>query len=90
MDSGKHSWSEVEILPPGDLQPEAGKLHPGPRSWFGCDVTKDKKGVVIWGGKQHSFPRKDQPSLLLTDNSPGTGVNPRGEREGDGWVIRLE
>lgn len=67
VDSGKHSWHEVEVLPPADLVVPAGKVHPGPRSSFACDVMKDKRSVVIWGG-----------------------VNPKGEREGDGWVIRLE
>lgn len=65
--SGKHSWGEVEVLPPGELVPAAGKVHPGPRSSFACDVMKDKRSVAVWGG-----------------------INPKGEREGDGWVIRLE
>ena len=67
MDSGKHSWAEVEVLPPADLEESAGKIHPGPRSAFAVDVMKDKRSVVIWGG-----------------------VNPKGEREGDGWIIKLE
>lgn len=67
MDSGKHSWAEVEVLPPADLGVSAGKVHPGPRSSFAFDVSEDRKSVVIWGG-----------------------VNPKGEREGDGWVIKLQ
>ncbi|KAK5171507.1 uncharacterized protein LTR77_004652 [Saxophila tyrrhenica] len=69
MDDGKHSWGEVEVLPPSesDLATSDGKVHPGPRALFACDVMKDGKTAVIWGG-----------------------VNPKGEREGDGWVIRLE
>jgi len=69
MDSGKHSWGEVEVQAPSDsdLAASEGKVHPGPRAAFACDVMKDGKTVVIWGG-----------------------VNPKGEREGDGWVIRLE
>jgi hypothetical protein len=66
-DSGGHSWAEVEVLPPADLQVPAGKVHPGPRGFFGCDVMKDGRSVVLWGG-----------------------VNAKGEREGDGWVVRLE
>lgn len=68
MDSGKHSWGEVEVQPPSDsdLAASEGKVHPGPRAAFACDVMKDGKAVVIWGG-----------------------VNPKGEREGDGWFIRL-
>lgn len=67
LDSGKHSWGEVEVLPPKDMDAAEGKLHPGPRASFACDVMKDKRTVVIWGG-----------------------VNPKGEREGDGWMITLE
>ncbi len=67
VDSGKHSWSEIEVLPPADLIPEAGKVHPGPRSSLGFDVMKNKSTVVVWGG-----------------------LNPKGEREGDGWIIKLE
>lgn len=66
VDSGKHSWAEVEVLPPADLDETAGKVHPGPRSSFACDVMKDGHTVVIWGG-----------------------TNPKGEREGDGWIIKL-
>lgn len=49
-DSGGYSWSEVEVLPPKDLEAVAGKVHPGPRGYFGCGVLKDGKSVVIWGG----------------------------------------
>lgn len=66
-DSGKHQWEEVEVLPPTDLEASEGKVHPGPRSFFACDVMKDGRSVVIWGG-----------------------MNPKGEREGDGWLIKLE
>ena len=67
VDSGKHSWAEVEVLPPADLVEDAGKVHPGPRSYFASDITEDRKTVILWGG-----------------------VNPKGEREGDGWMIKLE
>lgn len=69
-DTGTNAWAEVDVQPPaleklGDGQ--AGKVHPGPRAWFGCNVLKDGKTVMIWGG-----------------------VNAKGEREGDGWLVGLE
>jgi hypothetical protein len=67
LDDGQHSWCEVEVLPPTNLEAAGGKLHPGPRASFAADVMKDGRTVVIWGG-----------------------VNPKGEREGDGWMIKLE
>ena len=67
-DDGKHSWAEVEVLPPTDLlEATEGKVHPGPRADFAYDVMEDRQSVVVWGG-----------------------VNPKGEREGDGWIIKLE
>jgi hypothetical protein len=50
-ESGEHTWAEVEVKPPGDLPSTQGKVHPGPRSSFGCDVSTDGKSVVIWGGQ---------------------------------------
>lgn len=50
-DSGKHRWAEVEVQPPSDLPIPEGKLHPGPRVSFGCDVMEDGKGIVFWGGE---------------------------------------
>lgn len=70
MDSGNHSWAEVEVMPPSERDlnlASEGKVHPGPRGVVGADVMADRKGVVVWGGR-----------------------NPKGEREGDGWMIRLE
>jgi hypothetical protein len=49
------------------LEEMDGKLHPGPRAFFGADVMHDEKSIALWGG-----------------------VNAKGERTGDGWVIRLE
>ncbi|KAI1388068.1 uncharacterized protein F4822DRAFT_408514 [Hypoxylon trugodes] len=49
-DTGNSSWAEVEVQPPGDLQAHEGKVHPGPRSSFGYDVTSDGKSVILWGG----------------------------------------
>ncbi|KAI7155698.1 galactose oxidase [Hortaea werneckii] len=66
-DSGQHSWSEIEVLPPPDLELMAGKVHPGPRGFFGCDVMEDGRNLVLWGG-----------------------VNAKGEKEGDGWIVKLQ
>ncbi|KAI1105004.1 hypothetical protein F4804DRAFT_305679 [Jackrogersella minutella] len=49
-DTGRSSWAEVEVQPPGDLHIHEGKVHPGPRSSFGYDVTTDGQHVVLWGG----------------------------------------
>ena len=65
-DTGTHSWAEAEVQIPELREPE-GKLHPGPRGFFGCDVMGDGKSVVLWGGE-----------------------NAKGERVGDGWIVRLE
>lgn len=66
-DTGTFSWAEVEVKPPGDLPEPEGKVHPGPRSSFGCDVLANRRDVALWGG-----------------------INAKGEREGDGWIVRLE
>lgn len=51
-DSGKWAWAEVEVRVPVDLgDADAGKLHPGPRAFFGADVMEDGKSVVFWGGR---------------------------------------
>lgn len=67
VESGKHSWADVEVLPPTDLDIPEGKVHPGPRGFFASDVMEDGRSVVLWGG-----------------------INAKGEKEGDGWIIRLE
>jgi hypothetical protein len=66
-ETGKHTWGEVEVVLPTDLLVPDGKLHPGPRGFFGCDVMDDGRTVVLWGGE-----------------------NAKGERVGDGWIIKLE
>ena len=66
-ESGKHSWGEVEVLPPSDLTMSEGKVHPGPRGFFASDLMEDGRSVVLWGG-----------------------INAKGEKEGDGWIIKLE
>lgn len=65
-ESGGQEWGEVEVVATEQVAHE-GKVHPGPRAFFGCDVGEDHKSLVLWGG-----------------------VNPRGEKEADGWLIKLE
>ncbi|KAK8044501.1 hypothetical protein PG993_004525 [Apiospora rasikravindrae] len=48
--SGKHTWAEVQVRPPGDVSGHTGKLHPGPRGFFGYDVIEKGNSVVVWGG----------------------------------------
>jgi hypothetical protein len=50
VSTGTFSWAEVEVKPLGDLLEAEGKIHPGPRSSFGCDVLTKGNGVAIWGG----------------------------------------
>lgn len=66
-DTGGYSWAEVEVQPPDNLVEGEGKVHPGPRAYFGCDTTQDGRSVIVWGG-----------------------LNAKGEREGDGWIITCE
>lgn len=47
--SGSFSWKEIEVVPSEQTQ-MAGKVHPGPRGFFGADVTADGKGIILWGG----------------------------------------
>lgn len=49
MESGSMSWAEVEIMPTEQTQHE-GKVHPGPRGFFGASPCLGGKGVVLWGG----------------------------------------
>ncbi|XXG95336.1 hypothetical protein Hte_001597 [Hypoxylon texense] len=66
-DSGRSSWAEVEVQPPGDLQAHGGKVHPGPRSSFGYDVTADGRSVVLWGGSDaKEEPQGDGWSIRLS------------------------
>ncbi|KAF2713011.1 hypothetical protein K504DRAFT_127966 [Pleomassaria siparia CBS 279.74] len=67
-ESGVYTWAEVQVeVPDLDQLNADGKLHPGPRSMFGCDVMQDGGSVVLWGGE-----------------------DAKGERIGDGWIIKLE
>lgn len=69
LSTGQSEWAEVEIVLPTELPTEegaAGKLHPGPRGYFGSAAINKTK-VVVWGG-----------------------INPRGDVEGDGWIIEVK
>ncbi|KUI64872.1 Acyl-CoA-binding domain-containing protein 4 [Cytospora mali] len=65
VESGAFSWAEVELVPTEQVEHE-GKVHPGPRGFFGAASCLGAKGVVFWGG-----------------------VNAKGEREADGWLLRI-
>lgn len=49
VDSGTYRWAEVEIVPTEQLEHE-GKVHPGPRGFFGASPCLGGKSVVFWGG----------------------------------------
>lgn len=51
-DTGHLTWSEAVVQVPSDqqLEEENGKLHPGPRAFFGADVMQKGSSVVFWGG----------------------------------------
>ncbi|KAF1834910.1 hypothetical protein BDW02DRAFT_568601 [Decorospora gaudefroyi] len=51
-DTGHLSWAEAVVQVPSDrqLEEEDGKLHPGPRAFFGADVMDKCHSVVFWGG----------------------------------------
>ena len=68
-DTGHLSWAEAVVQLPSDkaLEDADGKLHPGPRAFFGADVMQNGSSIVFWGG-----------------------VNAKGERVGDGWVVKFE
>ena len=53
-ENGKWEWAEVDVKVPNNLGIgglDEGKLHPGPRAWFGADVMGGGDGVVFWGGE---------------------------------------
>lgn len=64
--SGTFEWAEVEVMATEQIGHQ-GKVHPGPRAFFGADSGGDGKSIVLWGG-----------------------VNPKGEKEADGWLITFE
>jgi len=68
-ETGHLAWAEAVVQIPSDkvIEEEEGKMHPGPRAFFGADVMESGHSVVFWGG-----------------------VNAKGERIGDGWVVKFE
>lgn len=57
----------------------SGKAHPGPRAHFGSTVLSTPTvGMGLGGASEH-------PAQVLMWG----GVNGRGEREGDGWLVEL-
>lgn len=65
VDSGAFSWAELELVPTEQVEHE-GKVHPGPRGFFGAASCLGTKGVVFWGG-----------------------MIAKGEKEADGWILRI-
>ncbi|KAK7735343.1 hypothetical protein SLS53_007575 [Cytospora paraplurivora] len=63
--SGAFSWAEVDLVPTEQVEHQ-GKVHPGPRGFFGADSYLGARGVVFWGG-----------------------TNAKGDKEADGWVLRV-
>lgn len=55
----------------------SGKAHPGPRAWFGAAVLGEPTVGTIGSG--------EKPVRVVLWG----GVNAKGEREADGWVIEL-
>ncbi|KAK0721310.1 hypothetical protein B0T21DRAFT_403966 [Apiosordaria backusii] len=49
MKSGEMTWAEVELVAMEQMEHQ-GKVHPGPRGWFGVDGCLGGRGVVFWGG----------------------------------------
>jgi hypothetical protein len=47
--SGGYEWAEVEVQATEQSGHE-GKVHPGPRAFFGVDAASDGQSVVMWGG----------------------------------------
>ncbi|QRD04028.1 hypothetical protein JI435_138850 [Parastagonospora nodorum SN15] len=67
-ETGHLAWAEAVVQLPSEKQlgEEDGKLHPGPRAFFGADVMENGHSVVFWGG-----------------------VNAKGQRIGDGWIVKF-
>lgn len=49
VESGTYRWAEVEIVPTEQIEHE-GKVHPGPRAFFGASSYQGMTGVMFWGG----------------------------------------
>lgn len=58
-ETGHLAWAEVIVQLPSDKQLEegTGKLHPGPRAFFGADVMQNGNSVIFWGGVDASGQR---------------------------------
>ncbi|KAH8704651.1 hypothetical protein GQ44DRAFT_692119 [Phaeosphaeriaceae sp. PMI808] len=69
VDTGHLTWAEAVLQLPANMQLEEGqgKLHPGPRAFFGADVMENGHTIVFWGG-----------------------IDARGQRVGDGWIVKFE
>jgi hypothetical protein len=67
-ETGHLAWAEAVVQLPSEklLEEGDGKLHPGPRAFFGADVMENGHSVVFWGG-----------------------VDAKGERIGDGWIVKF-
>ncbi|EME40033.1 hypothetical protein DOTSEDRAFT_74787 [Dothistroma septosporum NZE10] len=63
-DTGSHSWAEVEVLPPENLPDGEGKVHPGPRAYFGYDVAGEGHQIVIFGGSNAKGEREGDGWLI--------------------------
>ncbi|KAF2806380.1 uncharacterized protein BDZ99DRAFT_422765 [Mytilinidion resinicola] len=50
MDSGRWSWSEVEIKTNTGETEHEGKVHPGPRA-FAAYAAIDDRRILVWGGQ---------------------------------------
>ncbi|KAL5113186.1 hypothetical protein ACEQ8H_008943 [Pleosporales sp. CAS-2024a] len=66
--TGHLAWAEAVVQLPSDknLEGDEGKLHPGPRAFFGADVMENGHSLVFWGG-----------------------LDARGGRIGDGWIVKF-
>lgn len=51
-ETGQLTWSEAVVQVPAEKELEelGGKMHPGPRAFFGADVMERGNSVVFWGG----------------------------------------
>jgi hypothetical protein len=67
-ETGHLAWAEALVQLPSEkqLEEDDGKLHPGPRAFFGADVMENGHSVVFWGG-----------------------VDAKGQRIGDGWIVKF-
>jgi hypothetical protein len=68
-ETGHLAWAEALVQLPSEkqLEEDDGKLHPGPRAFFGADVMENGHSVVFWGG-----------------------VDAKGQRIGDGWIVKFQ